>query len=192
MQNVVQLTAPTPIVAESAEEALDVLFTEFVVDPTSQRLHFSDKKPAQASTRRAYKAHEIPAESIREHTPIVAGPYEGVFDFAVANGEVVQLVQCWSFQLPNQVKLADQVKAWAWVVRELRDHGGRITFGDREADAEQEVEVATVVVPPADGQDSPAYDQARAAFEEIKVRQLTPETADELGVSAAERLQIAV
>jgi Protein of unknown function (DUF3037) len=189
MQNVVQLTAPAPIVASSAEEALDLLFGEFVVDPTSQRLRFSDKKPAQASTRRAYKAHEIPPEAVQEHAAIVAGPYEGVFDFAVANGTVVQLVQCWSFQLPNQAELAEQVKAWAWVVHELRSQGGSVTLTDRQADAERDVEVATVVVPPADGQEAPAYEEARAAFNEINVEQLTPDEADELGARAAERLQ---
>jgi hypothetical protein len=190
MQNVVQFTAPTPIAAASAEEALDVLFSELTVDPTSQRLRFSDKKPAQASTRRAYRAHEIPAAAVTEHAPLVAGPYEGVFDFAVANGGAVQLVQCWSFQLPNQAELADQVKAWAWVVRELRAQGGQLVLGEREAEAQRDVEIAAVFIPPAEGQDACAYDQGRAAFAEIGVRQLTPDQADELGASAARRLHL--
>jgi hypothetical protein len=189
MQNVVQLTAPTPIAASSADEALEVLYSELVVDATSQRLRFTDKKPAQASTRRAYKKYEIPKQSVREHAPVVAGPYSGTFDFAVANGSVVQLVQCWSFQLPNQTELAEQVKAWAWVVHELRGHGATVTLADREADAEQDVDVATVVVPPEDGQETRAYEEAQAAFEEIRVEQLTPDQADELGARAAERLQ---
>jgi hypothetical protein len=192
MQNVVQLTPPMPVAAGSADEALDLLFSELVVDPTALRFRFDKKNRAQASTRRAYKAHEIPTEAVTEHAPLVAGPYEGVFDFAVANGGVVQLVQCWSFQLPNQVELADQVKAWAWVVRELRREGGHLAFGEREAEAQRDVEIAAVFIPPADGQDAPAFDEARAAFEQTDVRQLTLEEADVVGQKAAERLQLAV
>jgi hypothetical protein len=192
MQNVVQLTPPMPVAAGSADEALDLLFSELVVDPTALRFRFDKKNRAQASTRRAYKTHKIPAEAVTEHAPLVAGPYEGVFDFAVANGGVVQLVQCWSFQLPNQVELADQVKAWAWVVRELRRDGGRLTFGDREAEAQRDVEIAAVFSPPAEGQEAPAFNDARAAFEETEVRQLTLEPADEVGQRAAEHLQLAV
>lgn len=192
MQNVVQLTPPTPVVAGTADEALDSLFGELVVDPASPRFRFADKKPAQASTRRAYKAHDVPREAVTEHAALVAGPFKGIFDFAVANGDVVQLVQCWSFQLPNQTELADQVKSWAWVVRELREQGGRVAVGDHEAEAPQDVEIAAVVIPPADGQDAAAFDEARAAFGETGVEQLAPEGTDELGQRAAERLQLAV
>jgi hypothetical protein len=192
MQNVVQLTPPMPVAAGSADEALDLLFGELLVDPTALRFRFDKKNRAQASTRRAYKAHDIPVEAVTEHAPLVAGPYEGVFDFAVANGGVVQLVQCWSFQLPNQVELADQVKAWAWVVRELRREGGHLTFGEREAEAQRDVEIAAVFSPPADGQEAPAFDEARAAFAEIEVQQLTVEEADLVGQKAAEHLQAAV
>jgi len=45
--------------------------------------------------------------------------YDGAFDFAVHN-RAVQLVQCWSFQPPNQADLAGQVKAWSWLVHEVR------------------------------------------------------------------------
>lgn len=38
---------------------------------------------------------------------MTSGAYDGMFDFAVFNGRAVQLVQCWSFQLPNQADLAE-------------------------------------------------------------------------------------
>jgi hypothetical protein len=147
-----------------------------------------------ASTRRAYRQHEIPDDAITEHAPVSAGPYEGRFDFAVSNGEVVQLVQCWSFQLPNQSELAEQAKAWAWVIRELGSQGGYLHVTDRELaipSGEGEVEIATVFIPPlSDQEDTSAFHEAQAAFEETGVRQLTPDEADELGQSAALRLQL--
>jgi hypothetical protein len=193
MQNVVQLTEPTPLVAESAEAALDTLFTEFIVDPAAQRFRFQKKHRAVASTRRAYRDHEVPEDAILEPAPVTAGPYDGRFDFAVSNGSVVQLVQCWSFQLPNQAELAEQVKAWAWVVRELRDRGGAMRYGERDVRVPEgeAVEIAAVFIPPFEGQeDTSAFEEARAAFDETSVRQLTPDEADEVGRSAADRLQL--
>ena len=191
MQNVVQLSPPTPVVAESAETALDMLFGELVVDPASQQFRFPTKKRAQASTRQAYRDHAIPRTAVTEKAPISAGPYDGIFDFAVANGRVVQLVQCWSFQLPNQIELAEQVKAWAWVVHELRQQDGLLRLDERELVVPRdEIEIATVYIPPEEGQNAPAFDEALAAFEEIQVTQLLPDQADVLGEHAAERLQI--
>lgn len=193
MQNIVQLTPPAPVVAASSEAALDLLFSELVVDPTSPRFRFEKKHRAVASARRAYRAHEIPDEAITQRAAVSAGPYEAMFDFAVSNGEVVQLVQCWSFQLPNQAELAEQVKAWAWVVRGLQAHGGQLHVPDRDVPVPtQDVEIAAVFIPPIDDQDAPAFEEARAAFDETGVTQLTPEGADALGVSAAQRLHIAV
>jgi hypothetical protein len=193
MQNVVQLSPPAPVAADSADSALDLLFSELVVDPAAQRFRFQKKHRAVASTRRAYQEHDVPENAITERAPVSAGPYDGIFDFAISNGEVVQLVQCWSFQLPNQVELADQVKAWAWVVHELRQQDGQLRLGERELQVPRnEVEIATVFIPPAEGQDAPAFDEARAAFEETQVIQLQPDEAEVLGRHAAERLQLAV
>jgi hypothetical protein len=193
MQNVVQLTPPVPVAAETAEGALDFLFAELVVDPASPRFRFQKKHRAVASTRRAYRAHQVPPDAVTERASIAAGPYEGTFDFAVSNGGVVQLVHCWSFQLPNQAELAEQVKAWAWVVRELRERGGVLHVGERElaVPAGDAAEIATVFIAPTTDQDAPAFDQAQAAFEETGVLQLTPEEADTVGQHAAERLHVA-
>jgi len=194
MHNVVQLSAPAPIVADSADAALDILVSELVVDLASAQHRFDRKHKAVASTRHAYRAHNVPEDSITERAPITAGAYDGTFDFAVSNGEVVQLVQCWSFQLPNQVDLAEQVKAWAWVVRGLREHGGKLQSGDRElAIPAADIEVAAVYIPPAEGQeDAHAFEEARAAFGETGVLALTRDEADAVGESAAQRLHVAV
>jgi hypothetical protein len=191
MLNVVQITAPTPIVAATAAEALDVLAEEMLVDPAARRYRFQKKHRAIADTRRAYRRHHVPPESLEERAPVASGAYDGMFDFAVFNGGVVQLVHCWSFQLPNQDELAEQVKAWAWVVRSLREHGGVLRVPGREVEVPQgdQIEIAAVAVPPMDGQeDTHAYEEARAAFAETGVRELPPEEADELGARAAERL----
>ncbi len=193
MRNVVQLTAPTPIAVASAQEGLEVLAEELLVDPLSRRYPFEKKNRAVGVTRRAYRARHIPDQSVQQRAPVVAGPYDALFDFAVFNGRAVQLVQCWSFQLPDQVLLADQVKAWAWVVRELRENGGQAHVGERTVDvpAGGEFEIAAVTVPPLAGQgDAHAYEEARAAFGETLVQELPPDDVDELAARAAALLRI--
>jgi hypothetical protein len=192
MNNIVQISTPTPIVAEAAAEALDVLFDHVVLDPAARRFRFEKKHRAQRVTRDAYRRHEIPDEAIKQRVRVDAGQYQGQFDFAVHNGEAVQLVNCWSFQLPNQQELADQVKAWAWVVHEMRrGDGARVAAGDTTIYAAPDLEIAAVCIPPKDGGDTHAYDEAQAAFVEVEVQQLAPEEADQLGEHAAAALATA-
>jgi hypothetical protein len=105
----------------------------------------------------------------------------------------VQLVQCWSFQLPDQESLAEQVKAWAWVVGQLRERGGIVKAAGREIEVPRgdEIEIAAIAVPPGAGQENThAYEEALAAFQDTRVHELKPEDADQLGAHAAERLQL--
>jgi hypothetical protein len=192
MRNIVQLTPPAPVVANSAEGAIDVLFDELLVDPAAQRFRFAKKNEAVGSTRRAYREAKLPAEAVAERVAVHAGPYEQPFDFVVHNGEVVQLVQCWSFQLPNQDDLAQQVKAWAWAVREIRDGADPATAGDNlQIPTGQDLDVAAVVIEPRSDDPRTAWDEALAAFEEVHVHRVPPDQADEVAQVAAARLQLA-
>jgi hypothetical protein len=190
MRNTVQLTLPAPVVAKSAEDAIDGLFDELLVDPAALRFRFAKKNEAVASTRRAYRQAQLPTDAVAEKVVVHAGPYEQTFDFVVHNGEVVQLVQCWSFQLPNQDDLAQQVKAWAWAVREIRDSKDSATAGDdltvRDGGG---VDVAAVVIEPRSDDPRTAWDEAVAAFEEVRARAVPPDDADEVAQVAAVRLR---
>ena len=184
-QNIVQFTAPAPVVADTSEQALDLIFEQLVLDPTSQQFRFEKKHRAQSATRRAYRDHEVPETAVKEHARIESGVFDATFDFAVHNGRAVQLVQCWSFQLPNQDDLAEQVKAWSWVVRELRDRGGALEVNGGSLQVPEGTEIAAVYIPPLDGGDgSPAFEEAQTAFDRNRVEALTPEDADRLGETA--------
>lgn len=183
-QNIVQFTAPAPVQASSSEEALDLVFEHLVLDPTAQKFRFEKKHRAQSSTRQAYGAHEVPAEAITEHAKIASGAFDDTFDFVVHNGRAVQLVQCWSFQLPDQEQLAEQIKSWSWVVHELRQQGGELDTDGGPIEVPGETQIASVCILPAAAGDAPAYGEAQAAFAENGVEQLTPEQADRLGAQA--------
>lgn len=188
MQNVVQFSAPAPIVAETVESALDSIFDQLILDPARPSFPFEKKHRAQKRTREAYQAHEVPTQAVKEHARVLSGVFDGVFDFAVHNGRTVQLVQCWSFQLPNQDELAEQVKAWSWVVHELRKDGGELTIEAGSIEIPRDLEIYAVSIEPTEGTDAPAFIEAREAFTENKVTEIRPESADLIGARAAELL----
>jgi hypothetical protein len=162
-----------------------------ILDPASQQFRFEKKHRALGSTRKAYRDLGIPDELVARRTLVQAGAYAGGFDYAIANGRVVQLVQCWSFQLPNQEQLADEVKAWAWVVQELREHGGTVNLGDRTVavDPQAALEVASVFIAPLAGQeDTRAFDEATAAFAATETFSVTADEAERVAEHAVELL----
>lgn len=124
-RNVIQLSPPAVIVAESVNEALDMLFEQFVVDPEHRRYSFKRKHAALAAIRHSYRDAGLRIGKDFDEGAKVKGQHHNErFDFVVANGQAVQLAQTWSFQQPNQEELAERVKAWAFTVEDVRDNGG--------------------------------------------------------------------
>jgi Protein of unknown function (DUF3037) len=191
MQNIVQFTTPAPVVARSSEEALDILCADLLVDPAQRRFRFKKKTWAATLMREAYQMHELPRETVAERVEVVSGPYREQFDFVVHNGQVVQMVQCWSFQLPNQSDLADRVKAWAWTVHELKENGGRLLVGDIEKEiAAGQSPIGAVYVPPEGDQPTHVFEEALAAFQETDVTAVSEDDVAVLADQAAAALGV--
>lgn len=186
MNNVIQVTEPAPVVADSAESALDLIFERLIVDPARVTYRFKRKHQAQAAARSAYRAHEVPDSSVKQRARVASRAYDFQFDFAVHNGRAVQLLQCWSFQLPNQADLTEEVKAWAWMVHEVQDNGGHLV-SEGGIEVPQELDIAAVYIPPLDRM-SPAFGEAKSAFDELGVTAASFDQADAVGVAAAQRL----
>lgn len=188
MNNVVQVTELAPIVADSAEDALDIVFDRLLVDPARARYRFRKKHQAQAATRSAYAHHEVPSTAIKQRAKVTSGAFDFAFDFAVHNGHAVQLVQCWSFELPNQEELTEQVKAWAWMAHEIRRRGGLLS-ADGDVEVPEDLDIATVYIPPpAPG--GGAFAEALSAFDELGVTAAAFDRADAVGANAAAGLGV--
>lgn len=188
MNNAVQLSDPAPVVAETAEAALDLVFERLLVDPARVTYRFRKKHQAQAAARRAYSAHNVPKEAVKPRARVTSGAFDFDFDFAVHNGHAVQLVQCWSFELPNQDELTEQVKAWAWMAHEIRNHGGRLS-SEGDVDVPGNLDIAAIYIPPVEP-DGGAFGEAQSAFKELEVTAVAFDSADEVGVKAAAGLGI--
>jgi hypothetical protein len=184
MQNVVQVSRPMPVRTESVAAALELAFQELVIDPDFRTFAFQKKYGAVRALNEAYKARDVhPYRDAR----VLSGPYHTKFDFAVASGKAVQLVRCWSFQLPDQHGLAEKVRAWAWGVREIRNgEGGDATLraGGAQLTVPPDVDVEVVFIPPASDQKSgEAFEVAQDIFadSDAKIRAVsvaeTPEVA---------------
>jgi hypothetical protein len=116
-----------------------------------------------------------------------------LFDFSVLNGSVVQLVQAWSFQNPDQDALARNVKAWAWTVEDLRSHGGHVIVPDakRYILVPRDVTIEALYVPPLQGNQESVFKEALSAFEKVNVRAVSMAEVDEIGSEAIRLLEAA-
>lgn len=190
MRNVVQFTEPTPIVASDAAEALDLVARELLVDPTARTFRFEKKHRAVRSMREAYWAAGIPPEAIAKDATVLTDRYQDRVDFGVHNGIVRQMVRCWSFQLPNQEELAEEIKAWAWLVRDMTENGGvlKAADGQFEVSSNEPADVSVVYVPPLAGADPAAFEEAVAVFDETGVRAVPAESAASVAEAASRLL----
>lgn len=190
-RNVVQFSTPAVIVAGDIDEALNDLFEQFIVDPESRRFTFKKKHVALAAVRRAYREAGLrPQEHFEEGANVKGQHHKERFDFVVANGRAVQLAQTWSFQVPNQEDLTEQVKAWAWTVGDIRHHGGTAETATRRIEVPHDVDIEVVYVPPANGGPRVALNEALAAFQEINVRSVEANQATRVGLQASELIGI--
>lgn len=190
-RNVVQVTYPAPVIAESAEGALDRVFDLMVVAPSQRRHRFRRRNEAVAAVRRAYRDRRIDrSEGVRERVVLSTARFEEPVDFAVTDGDVVQLAHSWSFQVPDQDLLARQVKSWGWTVLSAREVGGVVRTGDgRRFKVARDVDVEAVYIPPRQDQDAPAFPEACGVFEALGVNPVPVQDADRVAERAADRLR---
>src|SRR5215469_8301577 len=122
-RNVVQLTPPMPILADSAEDALDVLFGRQIIDPVTQsRERAVTKHGVLHAIRLSYLNARIDPNLVRRKAELFVGDHvHTTLDYAVANGTTVQLSQGWSFQGAQVDVVSEQVKAWAYALTGLRE-----------------------------------------------------------------------
>lgn len=194
MRNVLQFTAPAPVIAGSADDALDLIFEELVLDPATRHFRFEKKHRAVKATLDSYRRAEIPNDSISQRVRVSSGRFRDDFDFAVHNGAVVQLVRCWSFQLPAQDQLAEEVKAWGWMVEQLREHGGEVGTDGWPLPMPVGVtaHLGVVYVPPLADQEAPAFQEAQDVWRVLDVTAVEPSQSDLIAEAAERGLQSAL
>jgi len=183
--DVVQLSPSSVLVADSLEDAVDLVFDQLIVDP-AKRAGSVTKHPALAALRRAYRVAGI--ADLLEGATLHAGAHRERLDFGVANGRVVQITQAWSFAVVDQESLARAIRAWGWAVREARENGGALHVGERTYAVPTGVDVEVVAIPPRTGVRADALQDARSVFEAIKAREVALDDAPQVAQRASDLL----
>lgn len=191
-RNVVQLSPPTPIVADNAEDALDVLFGRQIIDPVTQaRDRVVTKHGVIQRIRLAYGRADIDPHLVRRRVELFVGDrVHTTLDYAVANGTTVQLTQGWSFQGALVDAVSEQVKAWAYALSRLRDGMDSRIVGVDEwvSDVTSDVDLQVVVAPPRTGEQENVYKESEQIFEQLDASVHSLEDADAIGQRATELL----
>lgn len=191
-QNIVQLSEPAPIVAQTATDALEVVFGNLVIDPGKQRREYRTSSQAFSAVLSAYRRVGIDwaREYVHQRSWVKPAHHPIEFDFAVANGRAVQLTQTWSFEIPNIAEVVEQVRAWAWAVGEIRRTGARVANDGTQVDVPQDVDIQVVYLPPSSDAGTAAFNEAKAAFAEVRAT-ARPETEASSVAERAKELLLA-
>ena len=189
LRNLVQLTPPTAVVADNVEDATNMMFEAFVVDP--EKRSRKTRRAAITALRAAFEQVDITAQDhLFEKVKALVGHQQTTIDFAVANGNLAQLAQGWSFQTQDPTATVQQIKAWSWTMRDLREHGGIVrTSGLRhEYRVHSDVAIKVVYVPPDNDEARRSLDEALEVFRNLDVAAVTTDEAHLVAEDAAAAL----
>ncbi|ABM12291.1 DUF3037 domain-containing protein [Mycolicibacterium vanbaalenii] len=184
-RGVVRLTTPMPVIADSAEEALDLLVPDLLVETAPRSFARMTKKKLVADMSRSYLRAGLFHEQLLARPQLVVGQYrqfETNADIAVATDRVVQICNAWSFQIADRADLLRSVQAWGWNMRELRDYGGVLEAQQLEVPADVDIEV--VVAPDTSSEGQRALENAQLVFEEVQAKVVAWEDRDRVADSA--------
>lgn len=170
LRNLIQISSPTAILADSASDALDKLFDVFVVD--SEKTSRRTRVAAITAIRDAFRlASPQLGGLVHERVKAIVGKQETTIDFAVANGYLVQLAQAWSFQNRDPANTVQQIKAWSWTMQDLREYGGMIHIRNSHSYAvDRDVDVDVVYVGPETDDGRKSLDEALEVFDHLHVK----------------------
>ncbi|GAA3625249.1 hypothetical protein GCM10022223_48020 [Kineosporia mesophila] len=178
LRNLVQVTTPSAVLADSLEDAVNHMFEVFVVDPEKRTR--KTRRAAVSALRSAFEATlSEPRDHLFERVSALVGRQQSTIDFAVANGSLAQLAHGWSFQTQDPASTVQQIKAWSWTMRDLREHGGVVrTPGDnREYAVSSDVPIRVVYVAPDTDEARRSLDEALEVFSNLEVTAVTTDEA---------------
>jgi len=189
--NIIQYSRPQPVIANCLPAAVEKLWPLFIIENEPAQRGRITKRTVVSRVKQVFIGHHLTDAQIGERTVLATTKSHTPIDFAIHNGRVVHLTQCWSFQVQDRERLLADVKSWAWTVRDLRKGGGRVGSGKAALQVDTEVPIGVVYVPPED--EWREMEEAFAAFndEQIKSNVVTLEQANEIAKMAAEKLGLA-
>jgi Protein of unknown function (DUF3037) len=191
-RNVVQLSVPAPVIADSAEEALEFVFSQVITDDSNAAgglaRGYATRLRLFSELRTSYRRANIRADLIREKSVVSTDGLHAPMDFVVGNGVAVQLAHTWSFQIQSLSEVAKDVKSWGFTVERLQKYGGR-TSGENPAEIPVGVPVDVVFAPPITMVQEDAFTEAERVFGDLGVTTVRQEDVARVASEARKQLQ---
>lgn len=186
-RNLLQLSQPMPIRAKTVGVALKAVRERILVDqPNVIRSKRFTKRSAVKQLRIEYEKVGLEPNKHFMYKPVVRGPnHAEEFDFAVANGSAVQLTQAWNFRKKHLRLLREEVKAWAWTVRDIRASGGTAEVDGKHYAVDKDIPVEVVYIEPQKVDEKNALAEAAHAFSEVNARAVALVEVSEVAERAA-------
>lgn len=119
MRNVVQLSAPRPILAGTAEEAAELAY-ELMVEDRPRVTHQRAGTVARQKLVEAFRADAQLSDHVRTQSLLQVGRQEAPIDMAIEDGVVRQLNHVWDFSLKSLDQLDLKVQAWSFLIGQVR------------------------------------------------------------------------
>lgn len=192
MKNTIQLSAPRPVLADSAEQAADIAFGLMVVDESAEVQHRSTTL-VKTNLRDYFARSEVLHGKFLERSVASIGASEVRIDFAVRNGSVRQLTNVWAFDLLTKDGLssqADKIGNLSFGFTRIRRGEATLTSGygrRQEYRISPDVETRAVYVAPRTAEQRRFFDQAMDIWGSAGTKAYDSKDAKEI-VSQAEQL----
>ena len=185
-QSMLQFSKPAPIVADEIGVAADLMANEFLSGYLRPRKKRRNTKSSTAKrVRQAYKLAGLEVDrDILERVPVSGKDHSQKFDFAVHNGQIVQLAQAWNFGVSNPQAVIEQVKAWAFTVQDIKQSGGTAHPGNRTIRVSRDVEFRSVYAEPTNNRSREILEEAIHAFDKVEAISMSVNDVQELGNAA--------
>jgi hypothetical protein len=170
-RNIVQLSTPAPVIANSAEEAVDFVFSQVIIDDPGAGSPTRDNVTRLrlfSELKNGFRRSNIQGSLLREKAMILSAGFQTPMDFVVGDSAAVQLVHTWSFQIQSLSEVARDIKSWGFTLERLRERGGRV-LGDRAADIRPDTPVEVVYAPPLTNAQRDVFEEAKRVFGDIGV-----------------------
>lgn len=183
MCNVVQLSAPRPVLADTAESAAEFAFGVMVQEQAAE-----GKMRAGTIARRRVieqvRQDPILSNHLRAGQELIVGQQRTKVHFAIENGEIRQLNHVWDFSVKNTDRLVERVRAWSFLVGQVR--AGKTAMlreysGSAEVlDVPRSVDVNCLYTPATSDLAREQLAVARDAWDSIDVQALPDRESDQI------------
>ncbi|MCM3850105.1 DUF3037 domain-containing protein [Pseudonocardia sp. DR1-2] len=188
LRNVVQTTRPAPVIADDINEATEKVSDLHLVDPDRQKRN--SRTHAIAALRQVYRT-SLKVEYIHERCEGTLGHQHVDIDFAIGNGNLVQLAHAWSFKAQNTKPTVEKIKAWSWTLRDIRERGGYIHVPGRDPyQLSDDIPIDVVYDEPRTDRGRRDLDESLEVFANLKVRAFQESNVEAIAADAAQRLQL--